>query len=839
MSLSYFNGSGTLQRVLLKKADRVAEATDTRLLSSTFRQPYLVQFTVFLVAYCIAGKLGQATANIRSSNLGPVWPAYGIALAAFLVCGYRVWPAIALGAFLIAFFSPVTHLAALGQAAGATLAAFTGAFLLQRVAKFDKSLSRLRDGLALFGLGALGSALLSASIGTSVLYATQVHAYFGLGSAWLIYWLGDATGVLLITPLVLTLPDFLRSLHRTRITELAALWLAVTAACFLIFGDPSLVPVKLHVLAFTVLPFVMWAAIRFGVSGAALSILLIATIATVETALGSGPFATSTPFTNAVLLDAFFIVLSVTGITLASVIAEREQAQRERERSVREQGALEARLEAQQAVRASEERLRLAQQAAGIGTFERNIRTGVVTWTPEMESLYGLPPGGFGQTHTAFEDLIHPDDRARVRVLVESALKTGQQARGEWRVLWPDGSIHWIAGRWQVFMNESGEPFRVVGVNIDVTARKWTEEALLEVNRNLEAQAVLLQSREELLKIFVKSVPAGVAMLDREMRYIQVSDRFCADYSITSSQVLGRSHYEFFPDIPQRWKEMHRRALQGETLRSDEDRWDREDGTTAWVRWEIRPWKTPGGNIGGILIFAEDITHYKQMEEAISGVSRRLIEAQERERARIARDLHDDICQQLALVSIELEQVQGKLPDSVSEPRSKVEEVRNRIVDIATDVQMMSHELHSAKLSYLGIAVAMKGFCREFGEHYKVEIEFESRDIPRQLPPDVSLCLFRVLQEALHNAAKHSGVKHFDVQLWGTSGDVHLTISDLGSGFDTEAAMRGQGLGITSMQERLKLVKGDLTITSQPQRGTTIHARVPLDLESQSARAAG
>ena len=104
MSLSYSNGSGILQRVLFKKANRVAQATDARWLLSTFRQPYLVQFTVFLVAYCIAGKLGQATANIRSSNLGPVWPAYGIALAAFLVCGYRVWPAIALGAFLIAFF---------------------------------------------------------------------------------------------------------------------------------------------------------------------------------------------------------------------------------------------------------------------------------------------------------------------------------------------------------------------------------------------------------------------------------------------------------------------------------------------------------------------------------------------------------------------------------------------------------------------------------------------------------------------------------------------------------------------------------------------------------------
>jgi PAS domain S-box-containing protein len=811
---------------------------DTRLLLSTFREPYLVQFTVFLVAYCIAGKLGQATTNIRSSNLGPVWPAYGIALAAFLVCGYRVWPAIALGAFLVAFFSPVTHLAALGQAAGATLAAFSGAFLLQRVAKFDKSLSRLRDALALVVLGALGSALVSASIGTSVLYATEVHAYSGLGSAWLIYWLGDATGVLLITPLVLTLPNFLRSQLRTRITELAALLLLVTAACFLIFGDPSLVPVRLHVLAFTVLPFVMWAAIRFGVSGAALSILLIATIATVETALGSGPFVTSTPFTNAVLLDTFFAVLSVTGVTLASVIAEREQAQRERERSVREQGALEARLEAEQVVRASEERLRLAQQAAGIGTFERNVRTGVVTWTPEMASMYGLPPGDSGQTHTAFENLIHPDDRARVMELVDSALKTGQQTTGEWRVLWPDGSIHWIAGRWQVFRNELGEPLRVLGANMDVTGRKRIEEALLEVNRNLEAQAALLQSREELLKIFVKSVPAGVAMLDRDMRYIQVSDRWCSDYSLDSSQILGHSHYEIFPDLPERWKQIYRRCLEGESLGAEEDRWDREGGTT-WLRWEIRPWRTATGIVGGILIFSEDITHRKQMEEALSGVSRRLIEAQERERGRIARELHDDICQRLALASIELEQVQRKLPDSVSEQRSHLEELRERIIDISTDVQMMSHELHSAKLSYLGIATALKGFCREFGEHYKVEIEFESRDLPRQLPPDVSLCLFRVLQEALHNASKHSGVKRFDVQLWGTSGDVHLTISDLGTGFDTEAAMKGRGLGITSMQERLKLVKGELTISSQPKRGTTIHARVPLDLESQSAREAG
>src|SRR3954470_5684815 len=179
-----------------------------RLAHAVASSPLLWQLTLTFLAYFCAGKLGQATTNIRSSNLGPVWPAYGIALAAFLVCGYRIWPAVALGAFSIAFFSPVTHLAALGQAAGATVAAFSGAYCLQRVANFDKSLSRLRDALALVVLGALGSALVSASVGTSVLYATQVHAYSGLGSAWLIYWLGDATGVLLLTPVALTLPRF-------------------------------------------------------------------------------------------------------------------------------------------------------------------------------------------------------------------------------------------------------------------------------------------------------------------------------------------------------------------------------------------------------------------------------------------------------------------------------------------------------------------------------------------------------------------------------------------------------------------------------------------------------
>src|SRR6516225_6629294 len=167
---------------------------------------------------------------------------------------------------------------------------------------------------------------------------------------------------------------------------------------------------------------------------------------------------------------------------------------------------------------------------------------------------------------------------------------------------------------------------RVACILHDITDRKRAEEAVLETNRILEAQGSLLRSREELLNVFVKNVPAGVAMLDRDMRYLQVSDRWCDDYLVGRAQILGRSHYEVFPHMPDRWKEVHRRALQGETLRADEDRWDGQDGLR-WARWEVRPWNTAEGAVGGILIFAEDITRRKQMEEELSGMTRKLVEA--------------------------------------------------------------------------------------------------------------------------------------------------------------------------------------------------------------------
>jgi signal transduction histidine kinase len=228
----------------------------------------------------------------------------------------------------------------------------------------------------------------------------------------------------------------------------------------------------------------------------------------------------------------------------------------------------------------------------------------------------------------------------------------------------------------------------------------------------------------------------------------------------------------------------------------------------------------------------------RRTQESLRRVSGSLIDAQEQERARISRELHDDIGQRLALLAFQLQQLHEDAL-SLPEVRSRMGELLKQISEIANDIQSLSHELDSAKLQYLGIARAMGGFCREFAEQQKVEIDFKAHDLPSPMSPDISLCLFRVLQEALHNSAKHSGVRHFEVRLWGTSDEIHLTVKDSGAGFDRGAAIESRGLGLISMEERLKLVKGTFSINSQPKRGTTIDARVPLNSGSESMRAAG
>lgn len=246
--------------------------------------------------------------------------------------------------------------------------------------------------------------------------------------------------------------------------------------------------------------------------------------------------------------------------------------------------------------------------------------------------------------------------------------------------------------------------------------------------------------------------------------------------------------------------------------------------------WNVRTLRVIAATAAIVLLAAGAyLKEYLERRELAWSFNRRLIHAQEEERILIARELHDDICQRMALLAIRLGQLKalpGSLPDELLDRVSKIEKETG---EIATSIQHLSHQLHSSTLELLGLSHAIRSWSNEFGEKRKIEIFFETQDVPARLPRENSVNLFRVFQEALNNAAKYSGVEQFDVRLWGTPGEIHLSVSDRGKGFDIKAAMRGRGLGLRSMRERMKLMNGHLKIESKPNGGTTIHARVPVD----------
>ena len=184
--------------------------------------------------------------------------------------------------------------------------------------------------------------------------------------------------------------------------------------------------------------------------------------------------------------------------------------------------------------------------------------------------------------------------------------------------------------------------------------------------------------------------------------------------------------------------------------------------------------------------------------------------------------------QRLAMVSVRLGYVIQGAPASASGLTQEIGAIRQEIEALASDIQTLSHDLHPPKLELLGLGAAAAGFCEELSNRHGVTIGVHVENIPVALPREIALCLYRVLQEALQNVVKHSGAGHAHVSLSGQINTISLTVKDSGAGFDPHEAMRGPGLGLTSMKERLKIIGGQLSIHSNRGRGTTIHAVAPL-----------
>ncbi len=265
----------------------------------------------------------------------------------------------------------------------------------------------------------------------------------------------------------------------------------------------------------------------------------------------------------------------------------------------------------------------------------------------------------------------------------------------------------------------------------------------------------------------------------------------------------------------------------------------RNDGEYRWILDIGVPRFNSGGNFAGYIGSCLDITDRKLAEEALASVGHRLIEAHEEERTWIARELHDDIVQRVALVMVKLEQCDRQAADATTGAHDHIRHARELLSDLGKDIQALSHRLHSSKLEYLGLVNASRSFCRELSEQRNVRIAFKHSELPSAVPKEISLCLFRVLQEALQNAVRHSGAQDFAVEVHGGQDGIRLIVSDSGIGFDWRHAINGRGLGLISMRERLRLVNGELSIQSEPGRGTTVLAHVRVGHEDHSIAIAG
>jgi signal transduction histidine kinase len=253
----------------------------------------------------------------------------------------------------------------------------------------------------------------------------------------------------------------------------------------------------------------------------------------------------------------------------------------------------------------------------------------------------------------------------------------------------------------------------------------------------------------------------------------------------------------------------------------------RSDGEYRWILDSGVPRFNPDGSFAGYIGSCTDETERRAAEEVLRNVSKKLIDAQEKERKRIARELHDDINQRLAMLAIGLQQLDSA-PIFQARRHDKIERLLRSTIEISSDLQALSHELHSVTLEHLGLAPAMRSFCNDLARNQKVNIDFAERNVPRAIPAETALALLRVLQEGVHNAVKHSGVRKFQAELQGNPGEIQLTIRDFGVGFDPEQARKGEGLGLLSMQERIVPLKGTLSIVSTPKRGTQLTVRIPV-----------
>lgn len=441
-----------------------------------------VKILIVAAAYYVTARLSLRLALVGES-VTPVWPPTGIAVVALLWFGRRVWPGIALAAFFVNLPIGPWPAVAAGIAVGNTLAPLFACILLDRVG-FQPRLERLRDALAIVFLGALTGMLVSATVGATTLFVSGAIMATGFAGTWSVWWTGDAMGVLIVAPFLLTIRSIRpRDWSWARRVEAAAMLMALVAVSLIVFRS------ELQVI-YLVYPLIIWAAWRFRQAGATAAALLVSGVAVWAAVEGTGPFARGSLLDKMFVLQAFNATVALASLVLAALLAERERARRALERAgieleERVRSRTEELSSANELLAGRERQLAEAQELAHIGSWEWDIPTNTVTWTDELFRLFRMQPQSIKVDYESFLERVHPDDRALVAATVERASRNHRPFGFDHRLVLAEGIVGWIQARGRVIVDEGGNAVKMVGTAQDISERKRAEEYS---NRLLEAE---------------------------------------------------------------------------------------------------------------------------------------------------------------------------------------------------------------------------------------------------------------------------------------------------------------------------------------------------------------
>lgn len=487
---------------------------------------------------------------------------------------------------------------------------------------------------------------------------------------------------------------------------------------------------------------------------------------------------------------------------------------------------------AQERLRINEERWNLALEGTGDGVWDWDLTTDEVFLSNRSRELLGYGGDAVGDPERS--TLVHPEDLERVSEAMQRHVRGENPAFDcEFRVLRRDGSYLWILGRGRATARDAdGKALRVLGTHKDVTEQRRAREEL--------------EHREALLREFITHTPAAIAMLDREMRYVQASRRWLTDYKLQGRDVIGCRHYDVFPDIPERWKEIHRRVLAGAIESCDEDPFPRADGGLEWLQWEARPWYDRSGGIGGLIFFTQVITERKELGLRLEEQNRQLSRSNDEleQFAYVAsHDLQEPLRAIAGCTQILARRYQGKLDGPADTLIEHIVDGAARMKALIDDLLLLSRagsQQQSTRL--VDIAEVFQQALKNLDASIKEQDAIVSAG-PLPVVQGDATQLLQLFQNLIGNGLKYRRGGRTEVTITAASidGGHQFSVRDNGIGIDsryfervfgvfqrlhTREEYAGTGIGLAICRKIVERHRGKIWIESELGSGSVFHFTV-------------